>query len=152
MRHVSTIPSVLAEIVRIAEVSLENVAVSDGAPVPPMETTPDIVCIGFTGDPDDEAITTDRERNQLSNMPDMESYDITCLSSSWRGHEKSMSDVRQRAFDMIDILNAAFAADATLGGLAMRVRISSDAVIQDQTDKGAVCTVRFVIRVEAVTR
>lgn len=152
MRHVSTIPSVLAEIVRIAEANLENVAVSDGAPVPPMETTPDIICIGFTGDPDDEAVTTDRERNQLSNMPDMETYEITCLSSSWRGHEKSMARVRQHAFDMIDVLNSAFAADTTLGGRAMRVRILSGAVIQDQTDKGAVCTVRFIIRVEAVTR
>lgn len=152
MRHVSTIPAVLAEIVRIAESNLEDVAVSDGAPIPPMETTPDIVCIGFTGDPDDEAVTTDRERNQLSNMPDLETYEISCLASSWRGYEKRMSQVRQHAFDLIDKLNAAFAFDATLGGRAMRVRILSDAVIQDQTDKGAVCTVRFVIRVEAVTR
>lgn len=152
MRHVSTIPYVIPEIVRIARAALPDVAISDGAPVPPIDTSPDLMCIGFTGDPDDEVITSNRERNQLANMPDLEVYEISCLSSSWRGYEKDPDVVRRRAFEMIDILNDAFSFDATLGGRAMRVRVFSQAVGQDQTDKGAVCTVRFSIQVEAVTR
>jgi len=152
-RHVSTIPDVVSEIVRIAESALEEVAISDGPPVPPMDTTPDILCIGFTGiADDDDAITTNRERNQLSTMPDMETYRITCLSSAYRGHEKNMAIVRNRAFEIIDELNKVISYDTTLGGRVMRTRILSDSVSQVQTDKGAVCTVRFVIQVEAVTR
>jgi hypothetical protein len=155
MRANSTIPLALKALVLLARTAFggdENVEVIDGDPIPPLDARPDLVCIGFTGFPGDQSVSSTRTREQLATSPDRESYEITNIVSAWRGHEKSMPDVTDRAFKMIDILNDQLIVDQTLGGIVMRARIHSDSVAREMTSRGAVCTVRFIVQIEAFTR
>lgn len=154
MKAHSTVPAVIKALVALAESTLiaDDIAVSDGHPMPPKDGTPNILCIAFTGVPGEEAVTVTRSREQMATSPDRESYQITCVASSWNGHEQNMASVRETAYGMIDIFNHQLMLDHTLGGLVMRARIFSDAMAEEQTSMGAVSTVRFIVNVEAYTR
>lgn len=154
MKAHSTVPAVIKALVTLAESTIiaDDFAVSDGHPMPPKDGTPNILCIGFTGVPGEESVTSTRTREQMTTSPDRESYQITCVSSSWKGHEQNMSAVRETAYGMVDILNYQIMLDHTLGGLVMRARIFSDALAEEQTSMGAVSTVRFIVNIEAYTR
>ncbi|MBX6382164.1 MAG: hypothetical protein IRZ07_04190 [Microbispora sp.] len=118
----------------------------------PLDTDPDIVCIGFTGEPGEAAVEATRSRQQGATDPDRESYDITCLASSWQGHQSDPKTVRDRAYELVDRVAGELAADQTLGGVVMTARVSTEAFAQEQTSRGAVATVRFVVHIEAFTR
>jgi len=146
---ISTVPACLDALVALARRALPGVQVVDGQP---LDTDPDIVCIGFTGEPGEAGVEVTRTRQQASITPDRESYDITCLASSWRGHQVDPKVVRDRTYELVDRIAAELAADPTLGGVALTTRISTDALAQEQTTRGAVAVVRFTIHVEAFTR
>lgn len=154
MKEHSTIPAVLKALVALVKLTIvaDDFAVTDGQPIPPIDGTPNIICIGFTGVPGDEAIINNRTRQQMTLDPDRESYQITCVASSWAGHEQNMTTVRETAYGLVDILNRQLMLDQTLNGLVMRARIFSDSLAEEQTSMGAVSTVRFIIAVEAHTR
>lgn len=149
---VSTIPACLDALVAAARRALPgpDVQVTDGQPVD--DISDDIMCIGFTGDPDDVAVQSTRTQRQGTPDPDRESYDITCLASSWAGQEHDPKPVRDRAYGLVNALAAELASDPTLGRAVGRCRISTDSFAQGQTDRGAVAVVRFVVHVEAFTR
>lgn len=147
---VSTVPAVLDELVRRARLALPGVQVLDGGPH--RDTEPDVVAIGFTGTPGEAVVEDTRSREQLSADPDRERYEITSLASSWRGAEVDAKAVRDRAYGLVDTLNAELMRDSTLGGLVLRVRLSTVEFAPEQTSRGAVATVRFVIAVDAYTR
>ncbi|WP_433225603.1 hypothetical protein [Actinomadura formosensis] len=147
---VSTVPAVLDALVARARAALPEVQVLDGGPH--RDTDPDVVAIGFTGDPGEAAVEDTRTREQLATSPDRERYEITSLASSWRGEEHDAKAVRDRVYEMLDALAAELERDQRLGGLVNRARLSSGAFAQEQTNKGAVATVRFVVSVDAFTR
>jgi len=150
MSHaVSTVPAVLDAIVAAVRAALPGVEVWDGQPV--KQTEDDVICIAFTGEPDEAAVNSTISLEQMARDPARESYNITCLTSSWKG-EADPKAVRDRAYELVDGVATALATDQTLAGLVMRAMLSTQAFAQAQTDRGAVATVQFVIHVDAYTR
>jgi hypothetical protein len=126
--------------------------VTDGKPNPEQELEPDLLNVGYTGIDGDPAVEDVRTREQLALSPDHESYDVTCLMSSWHGENPDAKAVRDTCYSIVDQLNQSLISDPTLSGLVMRARMTTDALAQDQTPKGAVATVRFVVHIDAITR
>lgn len=145
----STIPACLDALVQAARSALPGVQVLDGQPAE--ELQPDVVMIGFTGQPSEAAITSTLTREVYARSPDREQYDIACLASSWRG-DTDPKVVRDRAFELLDAVAGVLATDQTLGGAVLRARLSAEAVVPEQTTDGATCTVAFTVHVDAFTR
>lgn len=148
----STVPAVLDYLVGAVRFALPDVEVVDGQPVRDVER--DVVLIGFTGNPGEAAVTDTRTREQMSASPDRERYEVTCLASSWPGgdtDDQSVKAARDRAYELVDAVNAEIVRDQTLGGRVLRARLMSDLFAQAQTSQGPVATVRFVIEVTAFT-
>lgn len=151
--NVSTVSEVIDYLVfNAANWMGSDVQVTDGAPVPPMDAAPNILCIGFTGTVEEPVAENTRTIQQLASSPDRESYDLVCIASSWFGNNTNMQAVRTKAYGIVNALADSLSRDATLGGLVMQVRVGSDSLAQSQTTKGAVATVRFNIHVEAFAR
>lgn len=144
---VSTIPAVVDALVAAARAALPGVQVLDGGPVTDLQ--PDVVCVGHTGEPGEASIDARQTDSDYGGATSRETYQITCLASSWRGDTTAAKTVRDRAFEMVAALAAGLDADQTLGGVAARVDIATHLVGADQTDKGPVCTVRFAVTVDA---
>jgi len=147
---VSTVPVVLDAIVAAVRATLPQVEVWDGQPV--KQTQDDVICIGFTGDPEEAAVTATITWDQMAVDPNREAYTITCLASSWKGEDGDAKAVRDRAYELVDGVVAALAQDQSLRALVMRAMVSTQAFAQEQTTRGAVATVQFGIHIDAYTR
>lgn len=147
---VSTVPACLSALVAATRRALPGVQVVDGQPYEDIEA--DLIMIGFTGEPGEAAVTSNRSQPQGTPAPDRESYDVTCLASSWHGHQDDPDGVRRRAYELVNTVAYELAGDGTLGGTVGRSRISTDSFAQAQTERGATAVVRFVVHVEAFTR
>lgn len=156
MKSVSTVPAAIDALVEIARTALATAGV-DGSPVqvidgqPRTQTEDDVIAIGFTGDPGETAVENTRTTEQLTTAPDREAYEIVCLASSWRGDEDPKV-TRDRVYAFINAINDSLMANPTMGRVVARTRLRSEALAQEQTDKGPVATVRFVVFVDAYTR
>ncbi|MGW0805268.1 hypothetical protein [Nonomuraea sp. NPDC002799] len=146
---VSTVPACLEALVAAATRALPGVQVVDGQPNRDLDDN--LVMIAFTGEPGEQAVTSNRAQQQASTAPDRESYDVTCLAAAWGGHEDDPVPVRNTAYGFVNAIATELAADTTLGGVVGRSRISTDAFAQAQTERGAAAVVRFVVHVEAFT-
>lgn len=158
---ISTVPACLKALVAAAKRAVPPrtinrqavpVTVVLGQPSRHQIDADDIICIAFTGEPAEAAVNSTRSQQQAATTPDRESYDVTCLASSWQGNDDDPEAVLDRTYEMVNALAAALAADTTLGGVAGRCRISTDALAQAQTERGACTVVRFTVHVEAFTR
>lgn len=147
MASVSTVPAVLDVIVAAVRSALPGVDVWDGQPV--KGTEDDVICIGFTSRPGEAAVESTITREQMATDPSRESYDITCLASSWKGEQDDPVVVRDGAYALVDAVVGALARDATLDALVMRAMLSTQAFAPEQTTRGAVATVMFVIHIDA---
>ena len=145
----STIPACLDALVQAVRAALLGVQVIDGQPVEELE--PDVLMIGFTGQPGEAAVTSTLTREVYARSPDREQYDVACLASSWRG-DTDPKVVRDRAFELVDAVTGVLADDQTLGGAVLRARLSAGSVIPEQTTDGATCTVGFTVHVDAFSR
>lgn len=148
---VSTTPRVLKELIDRSRRVLPDVQICDGQPVPPEDAAPDLICIGFTGQVGEPAVSTSQSRDQKTTSPERESYDITCLSSSWAGEQSDPEIVRNRCYELVNYLALEVAKDQTLGGKCGKARITTGDFAQEQTTKGAVATLRFVVHIDAFT-
>lgn len=146
---VSTVPGVLDELVRAVTLALPEVQVIDGQPV--RDTERDMVMLGFTGIPYEPAVEITSTREQLTAKPIREQYDITCLASAWPGGNTEAKPARDRAYELVDAIVDEISRDKTLGKRVMSARVSTAALSQGQTDRGAAATVRFVIHIDAFT-
>jgi hypothetical protein len=147
---VSTASAVLDSLVTRVAAALPEVRVLDGGPL--RDFKDDGLAIGYTPQFGDDVVSDTRTRDQMESSPDAERYDITNLAWSWHGSNTDQKAVRDRAYELVDAVAAELARDQTLGGLVMRAWVSSTALAQEQTNRGAVATVRFVISVYAFTR
>lgn len=152
MRSQSLIPDVLDYLVTRLSELLPDVLVTDGPPIPPQDTEPDVLCVGFTGELGEPAIENTRARQQAAVSPDRETFEITNIASSWYGNDTGMKAVRDGAFAILNSVNAFIMNDHTLGNRVMRSRLMTDLVAEEQTEQGAVVTIRFVIQIDAFTR
>lgn len=143
----STIPAVLDALVAIARLALPtNVQVLDGQPT--VDTEPDVVAIGFTGNQGEPVVEAVEDRAQLGSGPDRERYDVLCLASSWRGDDDARA-VRDRVFGFIEAIRDELRRDPKLGGRALSARLAVLSFAPEQTTQGAVATVLFRIRIDA---
>lgn len=149
MAPVSTVPAVLDAIVALAAAALPGVLVSDGEPLDP--SSDDIVVIGFNGTPGDAVVTATLTNEQMAVGDDREQYEIACLASVWRGGQRDAKAVRDRAYELVQTVANALAADSRLGGLVMMAGLSAGEYAPLQTDQGAVATLHFTITVDAFT-
>lgn len=147
---VSTVPACLAALVAATRRALPGVQVVDGQPSSDIDDN--LVMIGFTGEPGEQAVVSTRSQQQGTPSPDRESYDVTCLSAAWGGHDDKPEPVRNTAYGFVNAIAAELAQDGTLGGVIGRSRVSADSFAQAQTEHGASAVVRFVVHVEAFTR
>jgi hypothetical protein len=156
MRSVSNVPAALDALVSLVRTALST-AGQDGSQVQVLDgqnvsvTDPDVVAIGFTGTPGEAAIESTRTREQMTTDPSREAFEITSLASSWRGDDDP-KQVRDRVYHFIDLIEDELQRDPTLGGVVARAQLRSEAFAQEQTNKGPVATVQFVIAVDAFTK
>ncbi|GLY81840.1 hypothetical protein [Actinoallomurus iriomotensis] len=151
MPAASLLPDTLDALVAASRLVLpESVQLLDGPP-PTSTTPPDVVMLGFNGEQGTEAVTVSRRRADRGGRSDREAYDISCLSSSWRG-DNNQKMVRDLAFSFIDLIAGELARDRTLGlDLVSNSYLSIAGVAPVMDSKGAMCTVHFVIHVDAYT-
>lgn len=144
---ISTVPAALDALVARWVAALPDVQVSDGQPV---ATENDLIAVGFHDVPGEPAVNSTRTREQLAAQPDRESYDISCIASTFDGGTE-FKPVRDRVYELVNAVAADLADEDTLGGLVMQARVTADDLIQEQTEAGAVATVRFTVHVDAFT-
>lgn len=148
----STIPAALDALVALAERAHPDVQVLDGGPT--VEVRDDVIAIGYSGSTTEPDVRSTLTREQLELEPDLERYDVLCMASAWRGdaHRGGKPDsqtVRARAFELLSGLSAELVRDSRLSGTVMMARLSTLDVVLDQTKSGPVCTVRFVVHIDA---
>ncbi|MDX3101754.1 hypothetical protein [Nonomuraea angiospora] len=148
----STIPAALDALVALAKRVWPDVQILDGGPT--VEVRDDVIAIGYSGTESQPDVRSTMTREQLDLDPDMERYDVMCMASAWRGdaHRSGQPDaqtVRNRAFELLAGFRDELARDSRLGGTAMMARLSTLDVVADQTKAGPVCTIRFVVHVDA---
>jgi hypothetical protein len=147
---VSPLPAALDALLQALTLAFpDDVLIVDG---PPVKTdAPDMVMVGFTGEPGGEAITITRGPADYARRSDRETYDIVCLASSWRGGT-DLKDVRDRAFGFIALISSELKRDRTIGGTVERAQLTLAGVSPLQASNGVRCTVRFTVHVDACTR
>lgn len=151
----STIPAVLDALVALAERAWPDaVQVLDGGPTTNVER--DVIEIGYSGSTTEPDVRSTLTREQLDMQPDLERYDVMCLVSAWRGDanrggKPDARTTRNRAFELLAGVHRELALDPQLGGTVMMARLSTLDMAADQTGDGPVCTVRFVVHIDAFT-
>ncbi|WP_433233712.1 hypothetical protein [Actinomadura nitritigenes] len=159
-RSSSTIPAVLAALLDAVARTLPDVQVCDGMPVG--DVADDIVAIGATGRPGEVAVQASRTGGALTTAPDAESFDVSCVASSWRGAETDFAPVRAGLFAMLDAIAGEIAKDPTLGGATGLARMTVTSFFQEQvgveddegtpSGAGAVATAIFTVHCDGWTR
>jgi hypothetical protein len=144
---ISTVPAVLDALTSRWAAALPDVQVADGQP---LDTQDDLIAVGCHDVPGEPAVDSTRTREQLAAEPDRESYDVSCLASSYSG-VADFKTVRDRVYELANAAAAALADDDTLGGACMSARLISGDLIQERTDQGVVATVRLTVHVDAYT-
>lgn len=150
----STIPAALDALVAAAVRAWPEVQVLDGGPT--TEVSTDVIAIGYSGSTTEPDVRSTLTREQLDMQPDLERYDVMCMASAWRGdaHRDGRPDaqtVRRRAFELLEGFRRELAEDPRLGGTVMMARLSALDMVADQTGDGPVCTVRFIVHIDAFT-
>lgn len=150
----STIPAALDALVALAGRAWPDVQVLDGGPT--TETRQDVIAISYSGSTTVPDVRSTLTRDQLDMQPDLERYDVVCAVSAWRGDayrqgKPDAQTTRSRAFELLAGIRHELARDSRLGGTVMMARLSTLDMVCDQTSSGPVCTVRFVVHIDAFT-
>lgn len=148
----STIPAALDALVALAKRAWPAVQVIDGGPTTNVQK--DVIEIGYSGSPSEPDVRSTMTSEQLEMQPDLERFDVMCMVSAWRGDahrggEPDARTTRTRAFELLAGIRAELARDSRLGETVMMARLSTLDMVADQTDEGPVCTVRFVVHIDA---
>lgn len=148
----TTVPAALDGLVTTVRVAVSTlpapeVRVDDGPWLSRPEEA-DVVAVGWTPDEGTAVEYSDVIAGLDSSQ---ETYDVTCLASSWSGGT-DMSARRARADSLVEAIRSELRKDRTLGGAVTRARLSTASVDQYQTSSGCEVAVVFVIRIDAFRR
>ena len=127
-----------------ASAALRGVQIFDGQPT--TDTPKDFIAVGFSED--GPAVSFNHSPAGLGNARRAETFDITCVVSSWNGGTNAAT-VRNRAFAMFSACEAAIRAGGTLNASVLFAQVVQGSVTQMQTEQGAVCDVEFSVSVES---
>lgn len=126
--------------------------VFDG-PRPTADYPETFTLIGSTGDPDEEAATTEREWSPMANRWIRESGDIECVVISWSGDTDVVAR-RLAAVAQFEAHTASILADPTLGGLLdpgeEPLMVTGTRLFQSQTSAGVEVRMVFTVRFHAL--
>lgn len=148
----STVPAALTALLTAMEAApgLEGVDVRDG-PVVSSTAAAEAVIVGWYGQAGDElAVDGTITQEGLAAQPDREQYVIRCAALVLNG-SADMTAARARAYELAAACGAAVAADRTLGGIVMSAYVTSQSLLQQQREKGALATVEFGVGCDAFT-
>jgi hypothetical protein len=147
----STIPAVLDALVAAVRAVMPDVQVCDGQPAE--DLADEVVVVGWQMER--AAVSVDWHRQDAGGMVDREIYDVAGLISVVTG-DTTTKPVRDRAFELWDLLAAELRRDPTLGVAGvMRARPFVAAFDQVQTSGddvsagGASATISWVVLVDA---
>lgn len=163
MGWASTVDAALQGLVAVLQAApaLEGVDVYDGPFVSESKANA-AISVGFAGErlnrtgayPETEqpAVQVTSAIAGLAGPADQaETYSVACLLAVLDGG-KSIAAARARAYELLDGVGNAVAADRTLGGVVAQARPGDHSLTQEQTPRGAVVTIVFDVAVEAWTR
>lgn len=145
----TTVPSALlglhaAATIATSTLPAPTVRVDDGPWLAKPEEA-DVVVIGWIPDEGTAVEYTDAIAGLASSQ---ETYDVTCLASSWSG-DTDLVARRGRADSLVEAIRAELKTDRTLGGAVTRARLATLSLDQYQTSSGCEVAIQFVVRVEA---
>lgn len=151
MAYLTTVPAVLDALVQRWTLAVPDALVADCQPPRDFDAE-DLILVGFTGTPGAVSVTNTLDVAEMSATTDRETYEITCMVSAWRGvDDDNIKVVRDRAYEMVDLIAAALTQDPRLGGLVMLTRLSTSTLAQYFTNDGASADVQVVVHVDAFT-
>ena len=150
----STIPAVLDALVVALRAAMPGVQVCDGQPVE--DLADEVVVVGWQMER--PAVSVDLHREDAGGMVDREIYDVAGLVSVVSG-DTATKPVRDRAYELWDLLVAELRRDPTLGVAGvMRARpfVAAFGQVQTSGDEvsagGASATISWVVAVDAFDR
>jgi hypothetical protein len=143
----STIPAVLDAIIAgITAAADDSTQVIDGQP---RNLEDDYIAIGFMQNPDQVAVSIQDTADSASLASVREVYEIACEVSSFVGDEDGQKAARDRAFQLLAVVDGVLAANrhpADIGGPA---QIIVGGLLQGVIGTGVIATVQFTIRIDA---
>lgn len=145
----SRAPAIIDALVALCEAApgLTEVTIHDG-PQPTSDPLKAVVTIGWDGDEDnDQAVDASQEWAGLGAKAKDESLLVTCAALAWHG-ETTTKPVRDRAYELVAVVEDALRADPSLGFPPPTVvALSTGNAYQRQLQSGAQCRVVFTIAV-----
>jgi hypothetical protein len=149
----SSIPATLAALVTLWKTARPDVATVVGLTLSGDGGTPtnniySRVYVGHDPEGGDD-VTWNREWAGIGTLRIDESFDIPCFLECVSGDDDLLA-LRNAAFDLLDDLSTALAADITLGGLVQQgaAILGNGRLIPGQQEKGASTAIPFVVHCE----
>jgi len=128
---------------------LAGVSVVDG-PVVTNTAALEVVTVGFQNEDQPAVVDGTDAREGLGIGRSHELYTINCKAEVLNGASDIVA-ARGRAYELLDAVGAALAADKTLGDAVMAAEIGPVALSQLQTKNGAVAMILFGVNCDAYT-
>lgn len=148
----TTVPAALTALVELARSRAVDLQLPGKRPVRVVDgpwldrpSEEDVIAIGWIPDEGEAVEFTDALAGLGSSQ---ESYDVTCLASSWSG-DTDIPARRARVDTLIEAVRAGLKADQTLGGTVTRARLATLSLNQWQLPKGCEVAVAFVVHIDA---
>lgn len=138
----SSLPAFLDALQPRLAARLAGVQVVDGPPLAYVQA--DVVALGITT----EDNTVDSSVDGAGLRARREQVDVVNLIRSWSG-DPNLAARRNRAFELLDAVDAELRADPTVGGSCARARLAGHTYSAARDEKGTGCFVEFRVRVDA---
>jgi len=142
----SSVPDALTALVNLwTGAAPAGLTVSDG---PVYDPKGNYLAVGWNGTDTADGVDGQSGFQDAGFAQNNEIYDVHCLLSF---HEGSSSPVAARSelFDAFNALDAALAADHTLGGLVLMAQVGAYRLEQSGHEDGSTAFLRFAVRVQA---
>lgn len=141
----SAIPAVIDALVAAlkSKSGLVGVQILDGPPN--VDLQGDLIVVGLSID----TVEIDATHAIAGLASGKQDFDVMCLARSWTGSGSGFKARRDRAFALLDGVQAVLTADLTLGGAATRARLTQASYVPALTGQGSLVEVPFVVHVEA---
>lgn len=128
---------------------LQGVVVHDG-PVVTDKAPREVLSVGYTGVEGEPDIDAQTAFEGLAGSPDRETCQIKCAIGVLDG-STDITVPRARAYELLAAVTAAIGSDRTLNGVVLRAGVTSAALNQTQTDRGAQAVIVFTVASDAFT-
>ena len=142
----STVPAVLAAIYAKLQAALPAVQTVYGPPLQNMRAD----YVAFPYNDGNQAVVLTQSIEDMAGQSDLEVYDAIGQTVSWRGKPAEFTAAVQAVYANTDALQAAIAADRSLGLDAVQLSDFATGELSPlQTEKGPVAVLAWSIHVEA---